>query len=367
VILHGAPTAAAGNSSGGVAARGQGRRLLQEPHDAHDAHDRQAAAVADPAKGDTDVDPYAGMDAEHKRRAQIRHEHEEFQKKHAGHERMHAEMLMVLFGTMILSQILLVLWKKHYFASYQTVTLLGMWLIPPYLATILHFNRLLAAWALFSIVTFYVSYKASRQPMDTGTPRRVYTYFTVLYKLSYFTTFTGYFMALADFLGVGVIIQALFTTKKHPLMSWGLLAMFYGLYFGVLIRDFAEISAETMASYIGYYNKDKTMPTKHLGVDVCAICGEHTKGDEVEKVVKLSCDHRFHEFCIRGWTIVGKKDVCPYCGEKVQFQQLYKQPWSLERQDVLFSQLLDLIRYLVVWQPAIITLVKAINHGLGLQ
>jgi hypothetical protein len=43
---------------------------------------------------------------------------------------------------------------------------------------------------------------------------------------------------------------------------------------------------------------------------------------------------------------------------QVDLKILYPQPWSLERQDVLFSQLLDAIRYLVVWQPAIICLVK---------
>ena len=26
---------------------------------------------------------------------------------------------------------------------------------------------------------------------------------------------------------------------------------------------------------------------------------------------------RFHEQCILGWTIVGKKDTCPFCNEKV--------------------------------------------------
>ena len=81
------------------------------------------------------------------------------------------------------------------------------------------FNRLLAVWAFFSVSTFVVSYKASRRPLDENTPRRVYTYFTVLYKLCYFVTFTGYFMALADFLGIGVLIQALFTTKKHPYVA----------------------------------------------------------------------------------------------------------------------------------------------------
>ena len=57
------------------------------------------------------------------------------------------------------------------------------------------------------------------------------------------------------------------------------------------------------------------MPTKHLASDVCAICGQvlilpvDADDDSVERVFKLSCDHKFHEFCIRGWCIVGKYEI----------------------------------------------------------
>lgn len=34
-------------------------------------------------------------------------------------------------------------------------------------------------------------------------------------------------------------------------------------------------------------------------------------------VIELGCKHKYHEFCIKGWTIVGKKDTCPACKEKV--------------------------------------------------
>ena len=45
--------------------------------------------------------------------------------------------------------------------------------------------------------------------------------------------------------------------------------------------------------------------------------------------VQLPCNHLFHGRCIRGWTIVGKKDVCPVCLEKVDLRVLYgKRPWS---------------------------------------
>ena len=41
---------------------------------------------------------------------------------------------------------------------------------------------------------------------------------------------------------------------------------------------------------------------------------------------------RFHEFCIRGWCIVGKKQTCPYCKEKVDLKRMFSNPypfWAL--------------------------------------
>jgi RING finger protein 121 len=50
-----------------------------------------------------------------------------------------------------------------------------------------------------------------------------------------------------------------------------------------------------------------------------------------EPVRQLACKHCFHELCIRGWTIVGKKDVCPVCLEKVDMRDLYAdKPWETQ-------------------------------------
>ena len=111
-------------------------------------------------------------------REMMRREHEAFMKEHAGHEEMHAEMMLVLFVVMMLSQILLVVWRKHYFNSYQVVTLVGMYFIPVYFSVELHFYKMLVIWTAFSIATAYVVFKATRKPLDQSTPRRVYTYFT---------------------------------------------------------------------------------------------------------------------------------------------------------------------------------------------
>lgn len=36
---------------------------------------------------------------------------------------------------------------------------------------------------------------------------------------------------------------------------------------------------------------------------------------------------RFHEFCIRGWCIIGKKQICPYCREKVDLERMFPSPY----------------------------------------
>eukprot|EP00041_Stephanoeca_diplocostata_P034370 m.1169533 g.1169533 ORF g.1169533 m.1169533 type:complete len:473 (-) comp24509_c1_seq11:3513-4931(-) len=302
---------------------------------------------------DIHADDYKGLSPDAIKELKVRKKHEEWHKKHAGHEGMHAEMLLILMLTMILTQILLVLWKKHYFESYQATTLLGMWIIPVYFSWKSDFTRFLSFWTIFSIFTGFVVWKATRKPLSPRTPRRVYTFFTAIYKSSYIITFTGYFLALLDFVGLGVIIQAMLHDRKaHPLIAFGMQLMFYGLYFGVLSRDFAEICADSMASVIGYYRPGGGIANKQLPTDVCAICGEKLADDDVEKIVKLPCDHQFHEFCVRGWSIIGKKHTCPYCNEKVDLKKLFPHPWSLGRQDVLFSQLLDALRYLVVCHAA---------------
>lgn len=78
----------------------------------------------------------------------------------------------------------------------------------------------------------------------------------------------------------------------------------------------------------------------------------------MEDTFRLSCGHEFHEFCIRGWCIVGKKQTCPYCHEKVDLQRMFPNPWEKSHQ--MYGQLLDWVRWLVCWQPIILVLVQVI-------
>jgi len=75
-----------------------------------------------------------------------------------------------------------------------------------------------------------------------------------------------------------------------------------------------------------------------------------------DRTVSLNCQHLFHSWCIRGWAIVGKKDVCPICAEKVDLSATFVNPW--EKQSILWGNILDAVRYLIVWNPIILLAVN---------
>jgi RING finger protein 121 len=51
-------------------------------------------------------------------------------REHQGHESQHSEMLMIIIAALIISQILIGLWKRYHLKSFNISTLLGLWLIP---------------------------------------------------------------------------------------------------------------------------------------------------------------------------------------------------------------------------------------------
>lgn len=92
------------------------------------------------------------------------------------------------------------------------------------------------------------------------------------------------------------------------------------------------------------YYTPQGMPNRNLEQNVCAVCGNDLLVSEnesgvLEDTFKLSCHHVFHEFCIRGWCIIGKKQTCPYCKEKVDLKRLFSNPY------VKFISKLNQIKY----------------------
>ncbi|ETN80187.1 zinc finger, C3HC4 type [Necator americanus] len=167
-------------------------------------------------------------------------------------------------------------------------------------------------------------------PAKPSVFRLVYKWFLFLHKLSYVLGVAGYIIMIFTLMGLNFI----FGLQSTTCMDAGILLLFYGLYYGVLGRDFAHICTDRMACKIGYYTHDG-LPKKHLDDGVCAVCDSRLVGSisdteeedvEEEKTYRLSCGHTFHEFCIRGWVVVGKLQTCPYCKEKVDLKRMFKNP-----------------------------------------
>eukprot|EP00731_Ephydatia_muelleri_P031036 Em0022g550a len=290
--------------------------------------------------------------------------HRMLEEKHRGHDMMHTEMILILFGSILLAQLLLYVWRQKHRKSYQLVTLVGLWLIPMVTSCKLGFWRMVAVWCVFSAITVFAMYKATRKKLRVNTPRRVYRWFLFIYQATYVLGILGYLLLLLVFTGLGLFF--------HPdvLMESGVTLVFYGVYYGVMGRDCAEMCVDFMAASMTYTAAGKSLPKVELTSDMCAVCGQRIvspteEGVTYERTYRLNCNHLFHEFCIRGWCIVGKKQTCPYCQEKVDLKRLLQNPW--EKPHMLFGQLLDFVRYFVVWLPVILVVVQLTYHLLNLE
>lgn len=111
-----------------------------------------------------------------------------------------------------------------------------------------------------------------------------------------------------------------------------------------------------------WYQRERKLLLKKLTGLVADISKFVLSTDMYVSPVVLS---RFHEFCLRGWCIVGKKEVCPYCKERFSMKTVYQNPW--DRPHVLLGQYLDVLRYMLAWQPLILYSDQIIYNVLGLS
>jgi len=276
--------------------------------------------------------------------------------RHGSHNHTRAQtdrdagyIFFVMLIVVIFSQMALSLWKQYHSKSFHFVTLFGLWLIPFFWSVVADFERMLVVWTIYSLMTGVVLNRATRQPIARSTPRLVYSWFAIMHKVCY--ALSVFSVVLINFIP-----------------SAALYLLFYGLYYGVLGRDCAQVCTDLLAAKLGYYSKEG-MPSRVLAHNVCAICDSALfkslrLGDDDsqnETVFTLSCGHQFHESCIRGWCVVGKRDTCAFCHEKVNMRQTFSSnPW--ETQGLFWGVVLDMIRYLIVFNPIIIMLMQGVLY-----
>lgn len=204
---------------------------------------------------------------------------------------MHMEMLLILLVVLVVAQVLLVQWKKWHFKSYQVdfpaffvvIFILSKKLLyfsdrylnghvdnPRYnlftTKLVAIFDNLVHIFYV-NVFNYFKSHSKThfRQNSEVFLAnffrisffrgeigenyffRLVYKWFLLLHKLSYVLGIVGYFVILFTLMGFNMIFGA----KASAWMDAGIMLLFYGLYYGVLGRDFAEICADSMASHIG--------------------------------------------------------------------------------------------------------------------
>ncbi|VEL32222.1 unnamed protein product [Protopolystoma xenopodis] len=162
---------------------------------------------------------------------------------------MHLEMFLIAMVSLFFCQIILMTWKKYHFRSYQLVTLIAMVIVPIVYSLVSFFFRFVVVWFLFHLVTGSMVFLATRKRISTSTPRKVYWWFLFIHKITYILGVTGYFIVTLTIFGV----NNMFYLSASTAMDIGLLLLFYGLYFGVISRDFAEVCSERMAAHIGQH------------------------------------------------------------------------------------------------------------------
>ncbi|NXV40660.1 RN175 protein, partial [Uria aalge] len=305
-------------------------------------------------------------------------QHQKMHAKHHGCESVHVAMVLVLITTLIVAKTVLVQWKQRHLIL---VTLLQMWVVPLYFTIRLYWWRSLSMWRVLSVITGYITFRATCKPLSGRTPQYgLFCWFCLvglqmippdIYKLSCAIGIARYVDIMLTVFGFNTFCR----TKSDDSMDFGVMLLFYRLYYGVMGRDFAEICSVYTASTISFYNISG-IPARNLSNDICTVCGQNIFVDIneegiIENTYQLSCNHVFHESCIHGWCIAGKNQTCPNCAETVDLKRMLSNPYILSltsgNSHVLYGQLLDWVCCLVVWRLVAVDIVQGINYSLGLE
>ena len=90
------------------------------------------------------------------------------------------------------------------------------------------------------------------------------------------------------------------------------------------------------------------------------------RGSGGEILYRLECGHTFHEYCAKGWCVVGKKGMCPCCFERVDLRSIMGDTlWSTP--SALWVSILDAVRYFVVWIPLLMLVVRLFLYEAGID
>lgn len=222
-------------------------------------------------------------------------------------------------------------WKRVHRKSHDVCVFLILLLFPPGFFLYIRSYSLPFCWLLFSGFMALNALKVLRGPLGKNVMRDIYGVFRTLFIVSNLGIFVGQALTFVCFY---VRVQYL---------GYTLSILLFFLYFGLLSREVIFFLSETVAVSTGFYSKEG-VPGKGNNNSLCMIC---TKAfDSKERIHTLVCTHSFHEDCIKGWCLLGKKPFCPYCKRTIESSSLPPELWH--KTETWFYPLINTLRSFIV-------------------
>ncbi|KAI9563814.1 RING finger protein 121 [Daphnia sinensis] len=242
-------------------------------------------------------------------------------------------------------QVGIILWRKSHPRSFEIATFCALCVIPSITAFKLSLWWFHILWGIFFFISIIAYFKARfEKPLLPSTPGLIFCWFHFVHYSSFLFSFCG---SMAFFFG--------FVGSNHWLTDVGAHVSFCGICFGLVGRDFAMHITDNLFVRPTSSTGRSLLPCHNGHLLCCSLCGYYMSE---ETKCSLSCQHEFHEICVRGWYMIGKKSTCPVCWEKVDYQLQDRNPW--ETPDIILQAYHDFIRWIVIYMPLLITVFSII-------
>jgi hypothetical protein len=138
-------------------------------------------------------------------------------------------------------------------------------------------------------------------------------------------------------------VRALGDTTANPICEGGLAHYFVS---EAHRRAALEEQSRAAAAPSGIHAL-ASLPASHQGRGTlekpCAVCLDGST--DVDDIITLMCNHKFHKRCIVGW--LDRKSVCPCCRARVMVMKPYCYPARTALRSALLRARLD---YIVDWR-----------------
>ncbi|MEN2496858.1 MAG: hypothetical protein MHMPM18_001327 [Marteilia pararefringens] len=261
-------------------------------------------------------------------------------------------MFLCLGLITVVSPLAFVLLQKFGPSLFRIITLTLMWIVGLLFSLYIKAHFFTCLWVLYTLANLYMYRISKSKDLAKNAPRIIYKFYLMAFKVNYFFSI----VSLIAFCLASIFTDIPDAETPTPFLDFSFYIFICSIYFGILCRDFAEICAETIAIKSGHFTPGYLAKTSY-NETMCVICSENLLNanlgsNTIEVTQTLKCGHSFHDFCLRGWCMIGKKNICPHCHETVNLTDLFARPW--DRADMMYGSFLDTFRYFTGWLPALI-------------